>query len=363
MRHLRWHYRSRHESLIDFSNHHFYDGRLIVFPSPSQRGPDYGVEYRHVEALYSEGGTNVVELQEVATAAVEFMHRHPDKSLGIVAMNKKQTELLQEELDRRLQDDDAAAEYRVRYEETLEPFFIKNLENVQGDERDAIFISTVYGPDKTGRVLQRFGPINGPTGHRRLNVLFTRAKEKVVLFSSMRSSDILESPTGHEGVKILRAYLEYADTERIETGTISGRAPDSDFEVAVAKRLAKEGYDVVAQVGVAGYFIDLAVKSPTNPDRFLLGIECDGATYHSAKSARDRDRLREDVLRRLGWDLYRIWSTDWYDDPDQATKKMLSYVGEAAEKEKRGRRSEEENEDESSTPAAPALRKEGSLPN
>ena len=205
--------------------------------------------------------------------------------------------------------------------------FVKNLENVQGGERDVIFISTVYGPEQPGaRVHQRFGPINSVVGHRRLNVLFTRAKEKVVVFSSMDSTDILPNESTKPGVGILKDYLVYSSTGKLDAGTTSGREPDSDFEIVVAMRLRQQGFDVVPQVGVAGYFIDLGVKDPRNPDVFLLGIECDGATYHSAKSARDRDRLREEALRQKKWNIYRIWSTDWFRDPDRETSKLLAYI-------------------------------------
>jgi len=333
-RDLRWHYRSRHESLVAFSNRHFYEDRLVIFPSSFAKSPEYGVELRYIQGRYSKGGTNVPEARAVAGAAVEFMHRYPDKSLGIVTMNRSQTDLLQEEMDLMLQGDSMAEEYRLRWEGTLESFFVKNLENVQGDERDVIFISIVYGPDEAGNIHQRFGPINSAEGHRRLNVLFTRAKEKVVVFSSMRSSDIVPSPTSREGISILKRYLEYAEAGQLESGVSSGRPPDSDFEIAVAKRLGCHGLAVVAQVGVAGFFIDLAVRSCVNSDRYLLGIECDGASYHSAKSARDRDRLRQEILERLGWKLYRIWSTDWYQDPEGSTRKLVNHVRHLMEEEK-----------------------------
>lgn len=332
-RDLRWHYRSRHESLVAFSNRHFYESRLVVFPASKAKHPLLGVEYRKVDGQYTKGGTNVPELIAVADAAGEHMRLYPDRSLGIVTMNLAQAELLQDEMDRRFALDEGLEEYRANWAETLESFFVKNLERVQGDERDVIFISMVYGPDETGRVLQRFGPINSAMGHRRLNVLFTRAKHKVVAFSSMRSSDVVPGTASNAGVWILKRYLEYAETGHLEHAEPSGRPPDSDFEVAVADRLRNHGFSVAAQVGVAGYFIDLAVRSPLNPDSYLLGIECDGATYHSAKSARDRDRLRQEVLESRGWKLYRIWSTDWYGDPDRETNRLVALLERLAQDE------------------------------
>lgn len=323
-RRLKWHYRSRHESLIAFSNQNFYDNSLTIFPSPNN---NFAVDYQYVSTGAYRSGANVQEAMSVAQAAADFMRQYPDRSLGIVTLNQKQQELLLDEMDRLFALNPELEEYRLRRENSLEPFFVKNLENVQGDERDVIFISTVYGPERPGMpVMQRFGPINSRNGHRRLNVLFTRAKEQVVIFSSMRSSDIRPGPTSNRGVQILRDYLEYAQTQRLQTAVVTGREPESDFEVFVARRLRQHGYEVVPQVGVSGYFIDLAVLDPEQPDTYLLGIECDGATYHSAKAARDRDRLRQQVLEQLGWHLYRIWSTDWFINPNAETQKLITYL-------------------------------------
>ena len=191
------------------------------------------------------------------------------------------------------------------------------LENVQGDERDVIIISMTYGPDPVaGRTMQRFGPINSDVGWRRLNVLFTRAKNRMHIFSSMGSSDIIVSGTSKKGVISLKRFLEYCETGHLNQPKFTGKPPDSDFEIAVIKAMEERGYECEPQLGVAGYFLDIAVKDPNNPGRFLMGIECDGATYHSAKSARDRDRLRQEVLEGLGWEIHRIWSTDWFKNPE-----------------------------------------------
>lgn len=323
-RRLKWHYRSRHESLIAFSNQHFYDNSLTIFPSPNNR---FAVEYQYIETGEYRSGTNVPEAMGVAEAAADFMRQYPNLSLGIVTLNQKQQQLLLDEMDRLFALHPELEQYRMALENTLEPFFVKNLENVQGDERDVIFISTVYGPERPGMpVMQRFGPINSRNGHRRLNVLFTRAKERVVVFSSMKSSDIRPSPNSNRGVRVLKEYLEYAQTQQLQTAIVTGREPDSDFEVFVAERLRQQGYEVVPQVGVSGYFIDLAVVDPQRPGTYLLGIECDGATYHSSKAARDRDRLRQQVLERLGWKLYRIWSTDWFTNSTVETEKLTAYI-------------------------------------
>ena len=251
---LLWHYRSRHESLIAFSNRNFYEDKLIVFPSPldpdkARREPKFGVFHHFVDGKY-KSSLNILEAQAVAEAAVAFMREHPDRSLGLVALNQPQREVLLGEIDRLIARDRRAQEYKEKWESTLEPFFVKNLENVQGDERDVIFISTVYGPDATtGIVINRFGPVNSNVGHRRLNVLFTRAKQRVDVFTSMRSSDIRVSEGSSAGVKALKAYLEYAETGRLEQGETTGRDPDSDFEIFVRDRLVQHGFEVANQVG------------------------------------------------------------------------------------------------------------------
>ena len=327
---LRWHYRSRHESLIAFSNRRFYEDKLIVFPSPldpdkTRREPKFGVFHHFVQGKY-KSSLNLPEAQVVAEAAVAFMHEHPDRSLGVVTLNQPQREILLGEIDRLVARDERAANYIEKWEQTLEPFFVKNLENVQGDERDVIFISTVYGPDaETGVVMNRFGPVNSNVGHRRLNVLFTRAKQRVDIYTSMRSGDIKISDGSSRGIKELRSYLEYAETGRLEQGEQTGREPDSEFEIFVRDRLLERGFEVAHQVGVAGYSIDLAVKHPRRSG-YLLGIECDGATYHSSKSARDRDRLREEVLIGLKWNIYRIWSTDWFSNPQHEFTRLVAHI-------------------------------------
>jgi very-short-patch-repair endonuclease len=334
VRQLRWHYRSQHENLIAFSNNEFYDNTLIVFPSPKGEDPDYGVRLVQVDGVY-EAGLNRLEAEAITEAAQKFMKNFPKRSLGIVAMNKPQQELIQKMMDELFATDVEAESYRVRWEHSLESVFVKNLENVQGDERDVIFISTVYGKDATGNFFQRLGPINGAHGHRRLNVLFTRAKQQVCLFTSMRASDLRVEESSRWGVKALKNYLAYAQSGHLDAGEITGREPDSEFERWVMGMLEESGYEVVPQLGVAGYFIDLAVRHPDQRGSFILGVECDGAMYHSARSVRDRDRLRQEVLERLRWNIYRIWSTDWFRNP-RAEFQKLSTALEALRTSKAG---------------------------
>lgn len=351
-RELRLHYRSRHQSLIAFSNKHFYNDGLTVFPSPIEEDENRGVRLIKVDGLYADQH-NPIEAREMADWAHNFMMTRPKESLGLVAINQLQRDLLMDEMERIFQRDSRADAYRRNWEGTLYPFFVKNLENVQGDERDVIAVSLVRGPNADGKVTQNFGPISQKNGHRRLNVLFTRARNQLVIFSSITPEQIVIRPHTALGPRILRSFLDYALTGRLDPGGDTERLPDSDFEVAVANRLRGYGYEVVPQVGVGGFFIDLGVRHPGFPGTFLVGVECDGATYHSAKSARDRDRLREEVLVGLGWKLYRIWSTDWFADPDAETEKLSRYIELVAE-ERRVLLTQVASSDTRTEPAEPA---------
>lgn len=319
------HYRSQHESLIAFSNYHFYDSNLVLFPSPIKNRDELGVRLEYVGGTYSSN-SNMEEAQAVVQAALEFMRKHPDRSLGIATMNQVQKDLIELEMDRVFIEYPHAARYKDLWQPTLEGFFVKNLESVQGDERDAIFISTVYGPDKNGTVMQRFGPINRAGGHRRLNVLFTRAKKNMVVFTSLKPENIKVSENSSLGLKALRGFLSYASKGVLDEGTETHREPDSDFEIWVKEKLEGIGCEVHPQVGVAGYRIDLGIKHPNYPYGYLLGIECDGATYHSSKSVRERDVIRQQVLEGLGWRIYRIWSTDWFSNPVREFEKLKQHI-------------------------------------
>lgn len=328
-RRLRWHYRSRHSGLIQFSNKHVYDNNLVVFPSASEDRPNMGVSLVSVQGNY-KSSVNLREAEIMVQAIIEFMRTDTNRSLGVVTLNQPQRELLEAELNAALEQDVEAANYVEEWKsrnDGLEAFFIKNLENVQGDERDVIFIGTVYGPsERGGPVMQRFGPINGVAGKRRLNVLFSRAKEQIVTFSSMTAADIRAEENGNAGVYLLQQWLAYSATGVIEGGKITHREPDSDFERYVAAQVRAIGCTAVPQVGAAGYFIDIGVRHPNWPHGFIMGIECDGAPYHTSKSARDRDRLREEVLKRLGWKLHRIWSTDWFNDPKGQAERLRKTI-------------------------------------
>ena len=316
-RQLRWHYRSEDPRLIAFSNYHFYSGRLILFPSPKTDGDLVAILHTRVPDGCFVDQCNLREADVIAEAVRMHFMQSPQETLGVVAMNAKQRLQIETAIDRLAKDDVA---FRANLDAAVlaeQPIFIKNLENVQGDERDVIFISMTYGPpEPKGRVRQAFGPINQEVGWRRLNVLFTRSRKRMNVFSSFGSQDVLIGAQTKRGVQALRDFLAYCETGILHATSVSSdRTPDSDFEIAVKDALLDRGYECVPQVGVAGFFIDIGVRDPKNLGRFLLGIECDGATYHSAKSTRDRDRLRQAILERLGWNIHRIWSTDWFKNP------------------------------------------------
>lgn len=329
-RQLRWHYRSQHHSLIAFSNHYFYRN-LIVFPSPYGHSSKLGIRATYLADAVYEDQTNYKEALRVIDAVIDHITSRSNESLGVVTLNLKQRDLIAELLEERLQGVPGADAYRERWHSEAQPLFIRNLENVQGDERDAIIISTTFGkPAGADAVRQNFGPISRQGGWRRLNVLFTRAKRSVALYTSMRPEDIVIDGTTPEGTKALRNYLEYARTGSLVSVEETGVEPESDFERAVINVLKARGYEVTPQLGVAGYRIDIAVKHPEYPGAYLAAIECDGASYHSALSVRDRDRIRQEILESMGWRgrIWRIWSTDWFRMPRAESEKLVGFLDE-----------------------------------
>ncbi|MEC5163192.1 MULTISPECIES: DUF3320 domain-containing protein [unclassified Janthinobacterium] len=324
---LNWHYRSRHESLITFSNVTYYESRLVTFPSPAT--DDRGVRFEHVRGVYDRGGARTNRAEALAIVkAIENHYLDPARcalSLGVVTFNQAQQNLIERLLDERRRAS-AALDQAIALA-LNEPLFIKNLENVQGDERDIIYFSITYGPDATGKVNLNFGPLNLEGGHRRLNVAVSRARQGVVVFSTLLPEQIDLSRVRAAGVRDLKNYLEFAirgPRALAEQAAPAGPEPDGPFELEVIRVLREQGWTVHAQVGVSAYRIDIGVVDPRAPGRYLLGVECDGRNYHSGATARDRDRLRQHVLKGLGWELQRIWSTDWWLDPREASRKLLA---------------------------------------
>lgn len=328
---LRWHYRSRHENLIAFSNAKIYKNRLVTFPSNIESGKNNGVEYVYVpEGFYDRGGRkgNVIEAKKVAEMVFEHFKTQPNRSLGIIAFGEVQQYAIENVLRQmRLADQS----YEPFFDESKdEAFFVKSLENVQGDERDTIIFSIGYAKDAAGVFRNQFGPLGVSGGERRLNVAITRAKYNVKLVGSILPSDINDEAITTEGPKLLKSYMEYAingpDALVRELSYGDKTEFDSPFEEAVYNFLDRKGYKLAMQVGCSGYRIDIGVKHPTLNGVFVLGIECDGASYHSARTARERDRLRQDVLENMGWTIYRIWSTDWIKDPVTEGKLLVDAV-------------------------------------
>jgi very-short-patch-repair endonuclease len=377
---LRWHYRSRHEGLIAYSNHQFYDNRLITFPSAvvagsgdpatpgaetvgarsPDRAPALGVHFHHVaDGVYDRGGRrdNVREAQVVAEMVLKHFRDHGDtKTLGVIAFSQAQMFAIEDEIDRQLTAHPELEGYFKS--DRLGGFFVKNLETVQGDERDVILLSVGYGRDASGKFALNFGPLNREGGQRRLNVAVTRAREKLVVVSSIRAADLDLSATKAEGVHHLHRYLDFAERglPALETVAPVGGETQSPLETDVLGEVQKLGYKVVPQVGCSGYRIDLGVIDPKEPGRFLLGVECDGASYHATPTARDRDRLRQEVLEKLGWRLHRVWSTEWFQRRQQEIDRLREAL-EAAKKPLAAPRKEEPQ-----PPPAPARKVEVGTP-
>jgi very-short-patch-repair endonuclease len=322
---LRWHYRSHHPALIAVSNKSFYDNKLLLPPSVAigTAADGLGVIFHKIQSGgYDRGksATNTVEADRVAEAACLFARTHPDKTLGVGTFSVAQRDVIRDRIDARRREDPALESFFAPSRPN--PFFVKNLESIQGDERDVIFISVGYGRDADGRLAQSFGPINNDGGERRLNVLISRAKERCEVFSSLTADDI-DISSRRAGVVALKRFLQFAERGYLDVEERTGKTFDSDFEESVADFLKARGYQVHPQVGMAGFYIDLGVLSPQNPARYCLGIECDGATYHSSRSARDRDRIRQEILESRGWRIHRIWSTDWFNRRQAEENRLL----------------------------------------
>lgn len=326
---LLWHYRSRHESLIAFSNKYFYNNELYTFPS-SSTDKYLGVKFKYVEGRYDYAGsaTNIIEAKYVVQLILQHYKEHPDKSLGVIALSTKQMECISDILDEERRIHPELESYFD--DEKEEAFFIKNLENVQGDERDTIILSVCYGyyDEARKKLSHNFGPLNRAGGERRLNVAITRAKYQMLVVSSIKGDDIDTSKTTSRGAYLLKEYLNFARGGKINEAIKSSEEKvfDSPLESDIYNELTKLGYAVDTQVGCSGYRIDLAIKDPNHLGNYLLGIECDGATYHSSKTARDRDRLRQQVLEGLGWKIYRIWSQDWFGNKTRVLKETDKFI-------------------------------------
>lgn len=323
---LRWHYRSLHPDLIEPSNVMFYENRLVVFPSAgdASTGRQLGLVFHHNPVSVYEGGAkkriNPREAEEVADAVVRHVRERADESLMVAAMNKAQADLIYEEVAKRMKQNAAAFE---AFEDAHphEPLAIKNLENVQGDERDVVFISVTYGRDATGNIRQQFGPLLQDGGERRLNVLISRARLRCEVFSNFTASD-LRTESGRPGVKALQRYLGFAQNKHLEGSASAPSEEETPFAHAVAEKLRERLLPVETEVGSVGYRVDVAVAGE-NPGEYRLGIESDGPSYRRARSARDRDKLRRRVLENRGWHLHRLWANDWWQDREAEVARIV----------------------------------------
>jgi very-short-patch-repair endonuclease len=329
---LSWHYRSRHHSLIAVSNHEFYGNRLFIVPSPVATASGLGLSLHRVpEGVFDRGGsgTNRVEAQAIGRSVMEHIRNHPELSLGVAAFSVRQQEAILDELEWLRRQNPENEPFFAAH--PAEPFFVKNLENVQGDERDVIFISVGYGRDGQGQMAMRFGPLGQQGGERRLNVLISRARRRCEVFASITADDVdLERASGR-GVAALKTFLAFAENGRIPSAQPTGPVAESLFEEGVRQGIESLGYQVHTRVGLAGLYIDLAVVDPEVEGRYVLGVECDGATYGASRFARDRDRLRQAVLADHGWVLHRVWSADWFQRPTEQLQRLATVLEQARE--------------------------------
>ena len=333
--HLLWHYRSRHESLIAFSNSQFYDNKLLTFPSVNDR--ESKVRLVRVAGFFDRGRTrtNRAEAQAVVE---EICRRYRDpalsgQSLGVVTFNISQQHLIDDLLTEACTKDPELEKWAYGREE---PLFIKNLENVQGDERDVILFSISFGPDEQGKMTMNFGPLNRDGGWRRLNVAVSRARCEMVVFSTIGPDQLDLNRTKAEGVAALRSFLEYAQGRpmALNEATAGDRNRDGGVAASICAELKKAGYDADLSVGRSQYRIDIGVVDPNDPERYILGIMLDGDGYGSAKTTRDREIAQISVLTGLGWTIHRVWSMDWWDNSNKELKRILDKLQELKRKKK-----------------------------
>lgn len=314
---LRWHYRSRDGRLIAFSNVHIYEELLTIFPGTMQESPLVFHQLDLPPILGRSTRSHPVEVEKVVDLILDHARRHPEESLGVIAFGSHHANNIEEELRRRLSNENDQSLDEFFALARNEPFFVKNIERVQGDERDVIILSVGYHKAANGTLPYRFGPLNQEGGERRLNVAITRAKSRIHLVAAFSHHDMDPERSTARGVELLRQYLEFAASGATSMGSSLSGAPLNAFELNIKRQLEKRGIPVTPQYGVAGYRLDFACSHPEQPGRMVLAIEADGATYHSTPTARDRDRLRQQVLEGLGWRFHRIWSTEWFRDPER----------------------------------------------
>ncbi len=332
--HLQWHYRSTHESLIAFSNNQFYENKMFTFPSANDR--ERHVTAVHVDGVYSKS-TNPKEAEAIVE---EIVRRFNDpvlkkQSIGVVTFNMKQQTLIENLLAKQFQSN---PELDVWANSGEDPLFVKNLENVQGDERDAILFSICYGPDEKGHISSNFGPINKQGGGKRLNVAFSRSRVSMTIFSSMYSTDIKVTDTSPDGVVAFRDFLKFAEGHDIQSESSAekqAKLAKAGIMQNICKAIKNAGFQYVTMVGHSDFHIDIAVIDPTDPSKYMMGILLDGDGYRQTKNTRDREIAQISVLKNLGWTLCRVWTIDWWDNRDRELKKILNKLNQLKEEAER----------------------------
>ena len=323
--HLQWHYRSTHESLIAFSNNQFYDNKMYTFPSANDR--ERHVTAVHVEGLY-KNGTNVKEAEAVVAEIVR-RYRDPDlrrQSIGVVTFNVKQQTMIENLLAKQFQTDPGLDTWANTGED---PLFVKNLENVQGDERDVILFSIGYGPDEKGRISNNFGPINRDGGAKRLNVAFSRSRVTMMIFSSIYSTDIKVTESSPEGVVAFRDFLKFAEGHDLNPESeesVIARYAKAGILQSICNTINEHGFQCVPMVGHSDFHVDIAVVDPYEPTKYLMGILLDGDGYKKTSNTRDREVAQISVLKNLGWSLHRIWTIDWWDNRNKELKQLIALL-------------------------------------
>ena len=320
-KYLSRHYRSRHESLITFSNSNFYNGRLLTFPSCNDA--ERKVSFIDPKGVYDYGKTrtNAIEAEAVVDKVLELLkNSDTTPSIGVVAFSKAQSNLIEDILNTKLQQEKVL---QRKLDMASEPLFIKNLENVQGDERDIIIFSICYGPDKNGKVYLNFGPINKIGGERRLNVAVSRAREEMFVFSSLHPANIPEDDNISKGAAALRDFLSFAENPSAPDNCSTINAKDYIVE-DIAAKLREKGYCVRTKIGRSSLKIDVAVSDPETPDKYMAGFILDSRDYHSLPTVRDREVTVPSMLRSLGWNIKRIWVIDWLENPDRVLEEILA---------------------------------------
>nr|WP_275695499.1 AAA domain-containing protein [Fredinandcohnia sp. SECRCQ15] len=351
---LQWHYRSKSEELINFSNHAYYNGSIQIAPNVEHLKNPAAIQWRKVDGRWINQ-CNEVEAKEVVILLKELLVKDPNKSIGIITFNAKQQGIIEDYIEKLTEND---IEFNTVYQQVMgkeldEQIFVKNIENVQGDERDIIVFSVGYAKSVNGRVYNRFGTLGQQGGENRLNVAVTRAKEAIYVVSSIEPNELDVSNVKNVGPKFLKSYLEYTEAvSKLQKSMIEAVLSnlneemntqrqekslqfDSPFEEQVYEHLTDLGYKVDTQVGMSKYRIDQAIVHPKDPQKYILGIECDGAMYHSSPSAKERDVYRQKFLENKGWKIHRVWSRNWWKDPSLEIEKIHQLIKQTLESEER----------------------------